>query len=105
MAHLDPQTGKAMEAEEDKPFDNKNDISERPHLIKPQEDPRSRNKKEITLEGEKGQDTGGAMQLSENSVLGETTQTREAGIGPNRIKKMKLEKSNELQQERKRNRT
>ena len=45
------------------------------------------------------------MQLGDNSVLGERTQTQEVVIGHNRAKKMKLEKSNELQQERKRNRT
>ena len=35
MAHFDLQTGEAMEAEEDTPNDNINDISERPQLIKP----------------------------------------------------------------------
>jgi hypothetical protein len=47
MAHFDPQTGEAMEVEEDT-SNNINDISERPQLIKNQEDPRSRKKKEIT---------------------------------------------------------
>ena len=105
IAHFDPQNGEAMESEEDKPIDNLNYISERPQLIKTQEDPRSRKNKDITLEREEGQDTCGAMQLSDNSVLGERTQTQEVVIGHNRAKKMKLEKSNELQQERKRNRT
>ena len=70
-----------MEAEEDTPDDNINDISEQPNLTKPQEDPSSRKSMEITLEREESQDTGGAMQLSDNSVLGE--RTNKAGSGPN----------------------
>jgi len=40
-----------------------------------------------------------------NDTSGKAMPTEEAGNGPNRINKMKLEKSGDQQQERKRNRT
>jgi len=73
--------------------------------VNPPEDASVRKDTEAPLERKEGKVASESVhQSGANDAPGEDIPTEEAGNGPNRIKKMKLERSGDQQQERKRNR-